>query len=135
MANMNPVLDSETGKFVKRTECTPLQLQMISELISGTSKTEACKKLGIQRGTLYNWLDEEYFEKEYRKACEKMYKSTLADAIKGIVDVAKNGAGRDKVKACETLLKLNDYLSTKLDVTANTTNEYIVTILDDEEEE
>ncbi|MEL7646989.1 MAG: phBC6A51 family helix-turn-helix protein [Sedimentibacter sp.] len=118
MANNNR---DDKGRFTFNDELTPIQLEVIAEIINnGGNKTKACEKLGVPRCTLYKWLDNEMFVQAYRKACEKMYKEHLADAIRGIVDVAKNGAGRDKVKACETILKLNDYLDTKVDITENT---------------
>ncbi len=133
MANKNRGID---GKFTYKEELTPIQLEVIAELIgNGGNKTQACKDLSIPRSTLYTWLDNELFTKAYRDACEKIYKSYLADAVRGIVDVAKNGAGRDKIKACETILKLNDYLDTKLDVQNNTTQEIKITLFDSEEEE
>lgn len=123
------------GKFIPKTELNPIQYEIIAELIgNGGNKTKACKDLGVPRTTLYMWLDNELFCSKYRQACEKLYQSYLADAIKGIVDVAKNGAGRDKVKACETILKLNNYLDTKLNVTEITKQEIRISLVDDEEE-
>lgn len=126
----------EKGRFAQKEELTPIQLEIIAELIgNGGNKTKACETLSVPRSTLYKWLDNELFIKAYRDAVEKMYKSYLADAVRGIVDVAKNGAGRDKIKACETILKLNDYLDTKVDVQQNTTTEIKITLFDSEEEE
>lgn len=126
----------EKGRFTQKDELSPIQLEVIAELIgNGGNKTKACETLSIPRSTLYTWLDNELFIKAYRNAVEKMYKSYLADAVRGIVDVAKNGAGRDKVKACETILKLNDYLDTKVDVNNNTKTEIRISLVDDEEEE
>ena len=132
MANENR---GTNGKFIPKVELTPIQYEIIAELIgNGGNKTQACNDLGVPRSTLYKWLDNELFCLEYRKACEKLYRSHLADAVRGIVDVAKNGAGRDKVKACETLLKLNDYLDTKVNVTENTKQEIRISLVDDDEE-
>lgn len=131
MANLNPysLKDPETGRLKKREELLPIQYDMIVELIAnGGNKKRACEKLGVNRQTLYNWLDNDIWVKEYKKACEKLYKSALQDAINGIVKVAKQGSGRDKVKACETILKLNGYLNTAIDVNQNTTENIIVTI-------
>ena len=123
------------GKFIPKEELLPIQYEIIAELIgNGGNKTQACKDLGVPRSTLYMWLDNELFCSKYRQACEKLYQSYLADAIKGIVDVAKNGAGRDKVKACETILKLNNYLDTKVDIRENTKQEIRISLVDDEEE-
>jgi len=123
------------GKFIPKEELLPIQYEIIAELIgNGGNKTQACKDLGVPRSTLYMWLDNELFCSKYRQACEKLYQSYLADAIKGIVDVAKNGAGRDKVKACETILKLNNYLDTKVDIRENTKQEIRISLVDDDEE-
>lgn len=125
----------EKGRFAQKEELEPIQLEIIAELIgNGGNKTQACKDLGVPRSTLYMWLDNELFCSKYRQACEKLYQSYLADAIKGIVDVAKNGAGRDKVKACETILKLNNYLDTKVDIRENTKQEIRISLVDDDEE-
>ena len=123
------------GKFIPKEELLPIQYEIIAELIgNGGNKTQACKDLGVPRSTLYMWLDNELFCSKYRQACEKLYQSYLADAVKGIVDVAKNGAGRDKVKACETILKLNNYLDTKVDIRENTKQEIRISLVDDDEE-
>lgn len=124
----------EKGKFTYNDELSPIQLKMIAELIAnGGNKTKACEKLNVPRSTLYDWLDNELFIKSYRIFCEKMFKEELAIAVKGIVDVAKNGAGRDKVKACETLLKLNGYLDTKVDINENTTTKIVINLVTDDE--
>ena len=124
------------GKFIPKEELSPIQYEIIAELIgNGGNKSQACKDLNVPRSTLYMWLDNELFVLEYRRAVEKLYQSYLADAVRGIVDVAKNGAGRDKVKACETILKLNNYLDTKLNITENTKQEIKITLIDDENEE
>jgi hypothetical protein len=124
----------EKGRFTYNDELLPIQLEVIAELIgNGGNKTKACEKLNVPRSTLYDWLDNELFVKAYRKACEKIYKEHLADAIKGIVDVAKNGAGRDKVNACTTILKLNDYLDTKVDISQNTTEKIIIKLIDEDD--
>ena len=103
---------------------------MINELLAnGGNKSEACRKLGISRQTLYDWFDDVRWESMYRKACEKMFKSGLADAIRGVLDVAENGAGRDKVNACKTVLELNSYLSAKVDNTENTKQDIIINIV------
>ena len=126
----------EKGKFTYNDELSPIQLKMIAELIAnGGNKTKACEKLSVPRSTLYDWLDNELFIKSYRLVCEKMFKEELAIGVKGIIDVAKNGAGRDKVKACETLLKLNGYLDTKVDINQNTTEKIVIRLISEENEE
>lgn len=124
----------ENGRFSARTELTSVQSLMIVELISnGGNRSKACSSLGISRATLYKWLDNDLFIEEYRKAHEKMYQEHLSDAIKGIVDVATKGSGRDKVKACETILKLNGYLDTKVDISQSNKQEITVSLIDYEE--
>ncbi|MGE4213594.1 MAG: helix-turn-helix domain-containing protein [Anaerotignaceae bacterium] len=138
MANKNPYneKDERTGKLKKREDLTPIQLAMIAELLSnGGNKTKACEKLGIQRKTLYSWYDNVLWEEEYKRACEKLYKGALAHAVKGIIDIAKNGAGRDRIKACEDILKLNSYLDTNINIDENTTQNIVVTLFDGENEE
>ncbi|MDD4643542.1 MAG: phBC6A51 family helix-turn-helix protein [Bacilli bacterium] len=131
----NRTTRDKKGRFTFNEELLPIQLEIIAELIgNGGNKTQACNDLSVPRSTLYKWLDNELFVKAYRKACEKLYQQHLADAMKGIVDVAKNGAGRDKVKACETILKLNNYLDTKVNITENTKQEIRISLVDDEEE-
>jgi hypothetical protein len=138
MANMKPYneKDPRTGKLKKREDLTPIQLQVIAELLAnGGNKTKACEKFGIQRKTLYSWYDNVLWEQEYKRACEKLYKGALSHAVKGIVDIAKNGAGRDKIKACEDILKLNNYLDTNINIDENTTENITVTLFNGDNEE
>lgn len=119
---------------LNKNNLTPLQLQMIAELINNNgNKTLACKQLNVNRTTLYNWLDDDLFFQEYKAACNKLYAEHLADAINGIVDIATTGAGRDRIAACRTLLQLNGYLDTKLDISQNTKQTIEVTLFNSED--
>lgn len=126
MANMKPNLDPVTGKFVKRTELTPLQLKAICMLVEGTSKTDMCKDLGIPRATLYNWLDTDLFMNEYRKACDKVYRMNLGKAMNKLSKMMDIKDNRTALKAVEDMLKLNDYLNTKVDISEKTTMEFVI---------
>lgn len=133
MANLHPEFD-ERGRFKKRTELLPIQCQMISELVSGTNKTEACEKLGVSRTTLYNWLDNDLFMDEYRKACERLYKMALGKALNKLDKMMDTNDKRTALKAVENMLKLNNYLGSNINVNENTNETITIRLIDDEEE-
>lgn len=133
MANLHPEFD-EKGRFKKRTELLPIQCEMISELVSGTNKTDACKKLGVSRKTLYNWIDTDLFMDEYRKACERVYKMGLGRAMNKLSKLMEADDKRTALKAVENMLKLNSYLSTNVNVCQNANETITIRLIDDEEE-
>ena len=133
MANLHPEFD-EKGRFKKRKELLPIQCQMISELVSGTNKTEACEKLGVSRTTLYNWLDNDLFMDEYRKACERLYKMALGKALNKLDKMMDTNDKRTALKAVENMLKLNNYLGSNINVNENTNETITIRLIDDDEE-
>ena len=133
MANLHPEFD-EKGRFKKRTELLPIQCEMISELVSGTNKTDACKKLGVSRKTLYNWIDTDLFMDEYRKACERLYKMALGKALNKLDKMMDTNDKRTALKAVENMLKLNNYLGANLNINENTNETITIRLIDDEEE-
>mgnify|MGYP000940715831 CR=1 FL=1 len=52
---------------MKTTDLKSLQEQAITLLIAGNSITDTAKALEIDRGTLYNWLNNNNFESEYNQ--------------------------------------------------------------------
>ena len=133
MANLHPEFD-ERGRFKKRTELLPIQHQMICELVSGSNKAEACRKLEVSRKTLYNWLDNDLFMDEYRKACERAYKLILGKALNKLDKFMEVDDKRTALKACEDVLKLNNYLGSNINVNENTNETITIRLIDDEEE-
>lgn len=133
MANLHPEFD-EKGRFKKRTELLPIQCEMISELVSGTNKTDTCKKLGVSRKTLYNWIDTDLFMDEYRKACERVYKMGLGRAMNKLSKLMEADDKRTALKAVENMLKLNSYLGTNVNVCQNANETITIRLIDDEEE-
>lgn len=124
----------ENGKFKKRTELLPIQYQMIAELVSGTDKKAACKKLGVGRTTLYGWLDSEMFMTEYRKSCERLYKMALGKALNKLDKMMDTSDKRTAMKAIENMLKLNSYLSANVNINENANETITIRLIDDEEE-
>ena len=133
MANLHPEFD-EKGRFKKRTELLPIQHQMIAELVSGTNKTEACRKLDVSRKTLYNWIDTELFMDEYRKACERAYKLILGKALNRLDKFMEVDDKRTALKACEDVLKLNNYLGSNINICENTNETITIRLIDEEDE-
>lgn len=125
----------EKGKFAKRKELTPIQLEVIAELISGTNKTDACQKFDINRTTLYNWMDNDLFMAEYRKGCERLYKMALGRAMNKLEKMMDASDKRTALKAVENMLKLNSYLSTNINLTENTTETITIKLIDDGEDD
>lgn len=133
MANLHPEFD-ERGRFKKRTELLPIQHQMIAELVSGANKKQACEKLGVARKTLYNWIDTDLFMDEYRKACERAYKLILGKALNKLDKFMEVDDKRTALKACEDVLKLNNYLGNNLNINENTNETITIRLIDDEDE-
>ena len=125
----------ERGKFRKRTELLPIQYQAIAELVSGTDKTAVCKKLKISRTALYNWLDNDVFATEYKKACEKLYKMSLGTAMNKLNKLMESGDSRTSLKAVEDMLKLNSYINANIDINKNTNETITIKLLDEDEPE
>lgn len=133
MANPNR---DDKGRFAEYEELTPIQLKMIVELIeNGGNKREACRKLGVPRSTLYKWIDNEKWNNEYRKACERLYKLNLAKALNKLDKMMDCKDNRTILKAIEDSLKLNNYLNPKVDITENTMQNIKISIVDDNAED
>lgn len=128
------------GRFKVNEELSPIQLEMIVELLeNGGNKTEACKTLGVGRTTLYTWIDNENWYKEYRRACERVYKGSLSKYMNKLDKLMECKDSRTVQKAIETGLKLNGYLNTNANVNENTTKNIVISFFDgskdDENEE
>lgn len=52
--------------------------KIISVLISEPTRKEACKRLGITERTLYNYMHDETFQKEYQDKIEELIRDTDA---------------------------------------------------------
>ncbi|MDD3569789.1 MAG: helix-turn-helix domain-containing protein [Lachnospiraceae bacterium] len=124
------------GRFKVNEKLTPIQLDMITELLNnGGNKTEACKTLGVPRATLYTWIDNEIWQEEYRRACERVYKIGLSKYINKLDKILDSKDSRTVMKAIENGLKLNGYLGTNLDVSQNTTENITIRIVSEDNEE
>ena len=81
---------------------TERQVKAIPHLVASTSYEQGCKKAGISRNTLYDWLKDPAFKTEF--------KSQRDQVIEGALDVLKGHIGA----AVEALVKLlptkNEYL-------------------------
>lgn len=132
---LNSQKSEDDGKFKKRVELLPVQYQAIVELVSGVPKKDICEKLGIARQTLYNWFDNEIFVEEYRKANERVYKMALGKAINKLDKMMDSNDKRTALKAVENILKLNNYLNPRVDITENTNETITVQLLKEEETE
>ncbi|HCT64453.1 MAG TPA: hypothetical protein DIC60_04160 [Lachnospiraceae bacterium] len=124
------------GRFKINEKLTPIQLEMITELLkNGGNKTEACRTLGVPRATVYTWIDNEIWQEEYRRACERVYKMSLSKYITKLDKMLDSKDSRTVMKAIENGLKLNGYLSTNIDVSQNTTENITIRIVSDDNEE
>lgn len=128
------------GRFKVHEELSPIQLKMIVELLdNGGNKREACRKLGVSRTTLYGWIDNTIWQEEYRRACERLYKVSLAKYMDKLDKMLECKDNRTVMKALETGLRLNGYLKTDLNIEKNTTENIVVSFFDgskdDENEE
>ena len=52
--------------------------KIISVLISSPTRKEACERLGITERTLYNYMHDEVFQKEYQEKIEEIIKDSDA---------------------------------------------------------
>lgn len=118
----------EDGTFTFAKELDQRQRDVICELIAnGGNKTEACRVLGIPRVSLYRWLDNEIFLNAYHEACKKIYQDGLTEALNTMMNLMKCPDSRTALKAAEDIMKLNGYLDTKCNVSANP-EEIIITL-------
>ncbi|KAF5066170.1 hypothetical protein DSECCO2_266220 [anaerobic digester metagenome] len=123
------------GRFKVHEDLTPIQLKMIVELLdNGGNKTEACRKLGVPRTTLYTWIDNTNWQEEYRRACERLYKVSLAKYMDKLDKMLECKDNRTVMKALETGLRLNGYLKTDLNIDKNTTETITIKLVDDSED-
>jgi hypothetical protein len=60
-----------------RHDKTERQRNAIPILLTARTRTEACKAIGIQRETLYQWFKEEEFLKLYRDAQRELYDGAM----------------------------------------------------------
>lgn len=119
------------GRFKVHEELSPIQLKMIVELLdNGGNKREACRKLGVSRTTLYGWIDNTIWQEEYRRACERLYKVSLAKYMDKLDKMLECKDNRTVMKALETGLRLNGYLKTDLNIEKNTTENIVVSFFD-----
>lgn len=124
------------GRFTKQEELSTKQLNMISELVlNGGNKTKACKKLSVPRSTLYKWFESEIFYNEYKKRCDTFINSSLAKALNKLDKSLDSKDARTVLKAAENILKLNGYLAAKVDINENTTENFIITLINETEED
>lgn len=124
------------GRFKVNEALNPIQLDMINELLNnGGNKTEACRTLKVPRATLYTWIDNEIWQEEYRRACERVYKIGLSKYINKLDKMLDSKDSRTVMKAIENGLKLNGYLSSNLDITQNTTENITITLFNGDEDE
>ncbi len=120
------------GRFKVHEDLSPIQLKMIVELLdNGGNKTEACRKLGVPRTTLYTWIDNTNWQEEYKRACERLYKVSLAKYMDKLDKMLECKDNRTVMKALETGLRLNGYLNTNLNVEQNTTETITIKLIDD----
>lgn len=126
----------KNGRFACSEELSPIQLELIAKLIeNGGNKSQACKDLGVPRSTLYKWLEEDKFVEAYNKTVKHMFKEHLAEAMSNLVSLMRCEDSRTSLKATEDILKLNGLLDTKLDINQKTSNEIVISLLEDVEEE
>lgn len=133
MANHNT--DPKTGKFMKSELTIPMQ-EVIYKLVYGGYKTnrEIYEELNIPESTFYGWFKMDIFTEALQKERDSKFKELSNKALKRLEDILVNGGNREAIQAIGMVLGENNHLKGKQEITLNTQNEYIVTILDGEEE-
>ena len=76
MTNINP-----------NTGLTPKQEKAAYLLVSGKSITDTAKEIGIDRTTLYNWMEGYNYKAFYNKVCQEIQKN-IVNGLWGLYDKA-----------------------------------------------
>lgn len=133
MANMNK---DAKGKFACATELSEKQLQAVHMLTwTDKTKTQICEELGCERKTLWSWLKNDLFKEALYNERKAKFEDMADEAMKELRNVLHCEDNRSKLKACELVLKEIGHLDTKINIDAKTSNEIIISLVDDEEEE
>lgn len=92
-------------------ELTAAQEAAITALLSSRTVRDAARKCKVTAATIYNWLKEDYFRREYRRHRQAMLDASLsalctlsADAVATLKRNLKCGAPASEVKAAVAIL-------------------------------
>lgn len=128
--------DPKTGKFMKSDLTIPMQ-EVIYKLVYGGYKTnrEIYEEMGIPESTFYGWFKMDVFAEALQKERDSKFKELSNKALKRLEDILVNGGNREAIQAIGMVLGENNHLKGKQEITLNAKNEYVVTLLDEAEEE
>jgi transposase-like protein len=117
MANteQKPTDTSRNDKYTGHGEkYTRKKEQAITALMTSSTVEDAADHVGVDRSTLYRWLDRDEFQRQYREARRSALNQAIArlqqvsrDAVTTLQDVMNDPEARDgdRIRAAEKVLK------------------------------
>lgn len=86
-----------------------LQVQTIAMLSSGTPITATALELGIDRKTIYRYLENPVFKKELERTIDNNISILMLGAVSELSEIMANSLNnKDKLKAIELIFRAND---------------------------
>lgn len=81
------------------------QYQAIRHLIEGKKQDDVANEVGVSARTIRNWLQNEDFQKEYRKEVQKVMDFLSGEAINTLADLMRNSSSDNvRLNACRDIL-------------------------------
>lgn len=123
------------GKYKPQAGLSLEQKEAIIMLVySDMTNKEIHEKLGIASSTFYDWFKQDIFDEEFKKEKDKMFKALSTKALKKMVKLMDGEDSRTALKCCENILKQDGYLNDKLEINQNTTETFVITYQNGDEE-
>ena len=106
------------------------QYHAIRHLIEGKKQDDVANEVGVSARTIRNWLQNEDFQKEYRKEVQKVMDYLSGEAINTLSDLMRNSSSDNvRLNACRDILSRAGFDATaKSKVEVDTPEDIIITI-------
>ena len=106
------------------------QYHAIRYLIEGKKQDDVANEVGVSARTIRNWLQNEDFQKEYRKEVQKVMNYLSGEAINTLADLMRNSSSDNvRLNACRDILSRAGFDATaKSKVEVDTPEDIIITI-------
>lgn len=106
------------------------QYQAIRYMIEGRKQDDVAKEVGVSARTIRNWLQNEDFQKEYRKEVQKVMDYLSGEAINTLADLMRNSSSDTvRLNACRDILSRAGFDATaKSKVELETPEDIIINI-------
>lgn len=81
------------------------QLQAIKGLMEGKKQGDVAKEVGVSARTIRNWLQNEEFQKAYKKEVQKVMDFLSGEALNTLADLMRNSSSDNvRLSACRDIL-------------------------------